>query len=728
MENKQKFFKAKLNDTKKLISYTNNFKELLTNMENSFKINLIPLENSLFNISYIDEEEDFIYIESIYDFEEALKFFETSNKNYLNLVINQKNQSLFKKDTKENYEFIEDGSISAFALPVTTHTNTNTLSILNTNKSPNLKSTLQNDFLIPKIEKNNLNDFNKLNKIEKSEDFKIFSDEENSYLTNFYHMANKNIKKFSNEEIIYGKSPEISIDLEKQSVNKLDLKKNNFEIFYEKTEKKEKRNEEILEDRLKKMEEYSKNNKICEKVYNLKIENDKNNINYINNNNNKKKKQEKQEKIFNNFNNFFVKKKEIKEIKENKEIMKISKKLMKIIFKKEIKEMENEISLELIQILQKYYKDLNNNININNNNKANSIENSNPYSNSKEDKFIEEENKNTQIHNGFSCIICKQNPKIGIRYKCSVCKDYDICENCEIKQSSNHEHPFLKIRSSEVNPVFIKTITFEDNYEAFDNIESNYQTYNTLPNKRNDNNIEKLLNKKFDYNYFDIKDNDIIDYFNKNYNKKSEEKSKLNLIKKSLNLESEDIYEISCLNESDIFNIKISSNEDKVFLHKIFLKIKNVGKKTLPNLFYLKCISNSNEIKGKTVPINFILKEGMVINLEISLEISNLYSGIYLSVWRMQNTQGEFISDEIPLKIKIENDRIIKINSPINKNNDIGNNVNNKNNDKENNKENNKENDKENDKENERKSNRIISLEEFKKLKSIKQKKLQKNE
>jgi hypothetical protein len=148
-------------------------------------------------------------------------------------------------------------------------------------------------------------------------------------------------------------------------------------------------------------------------------------------------------------------------------------------------------------------------------------------------------------------------------------------------------------------------------------------------------------------------------------------------------------------------------------LHKIFLKIKNIGKKNTPNLFYLKCISSPNEIKGKTVPINFILKPSMIINLEISLEISNLNSGIYFSAWRLQNTQGEFFGEEIFLKIKIENDKIII--SP-NKINEIVNN------------DNNMENEKGNDKENEGVSSRIISLEEFRKLKIIKKNRLEKKE
>ncbi len=37
-------------------------------------------------------------------------------------------------------------------------------------------------------------------------------------------------------------------------------------------------------------------------------------------------------------------------------------------------------------------------------------------------------------------------PLIGIRYKCSVCEDFSLCENCEDK--GEHEHPFLKLRTT----------------------------------------------------------------------------------------------------------------------------------------------------------------------------------------------------------------------------------------------------------------------------------------
>lgn len=43
------------------------------------------------------------------------------------------------------------------------------------------------------------------------------------------------------------------------------------------------------------------------------------------------------------------------------------------------------------------------------------------------------------------CDGCEAFPIIGNRYKCSVCEDFDYCENCE--KIKSHNHPFIKIKS-----------------------------------------------------------------------------------------------------------------------------------------------------------------------------------------------------------------------------------------------------------------------------------------
>ena len=55
------------------------------------------------------------------------------------------------------------------------------------------------------------------------------------------------------------------------------------------------------------------------------------------------------------------------------------------------------------------------------------------------------------VHTNIKCQNCNKNPIVGFRYKCSVCKNYNLCEECEEKNEESQEHPhdFIKIRNEE---------------------------------------------------------------------------------------------------------------------------------------------------------------------------------------------------------------------------------------------------------------------------------------
>ena len=68
------------------------------------------------------------------------------------------------------------------------------------------------------------------------------------------------------------------------------------------------------------------------------------------------------------------------------------------------------------------------------------------------------------VHEGIKCQKCFQEPIIGYRYKCSVCNDYDLCQNCEEKNSisEDHQHDFIKIRKNLKKSIFdIKKYSYE---------------------------------------------------------------------------------------------------------------------------------------------------------------------------------------------------------------------------------------------------------------------------
>lgn len=64
------------------------------------------------------------------------------------------------------------------------------------------------------------------------------------------------------------------------------------------------------------------------------------------------------------------------------------------------------------------------------------------------------------VHLNVECDGCGMNPIKGIRYKCSVRKNFDYCETCE--ERLGHEYPMLKIRQAGGAPTVLITMLPED--------------------------------------------------------------------------------------------------------------------------------------------------------------------------------------------------------------------------------------------------------------------------
>jgi hypothetical protein len=55
----------------------------------------------------------------------------------------------------------------------------------------------------------------------------------------------------------------------------------------------------------------------------------------------------------------------------------------------------------------------------------------------------------------INCDGCGEKPIFGVRYKCSVCKNFDYCPNCEDKL--DHDHYFLKIKKRRMRSPKVST-------------------------------------------------------------------------------------------------------------------------------------------------------------------------------------------------------------------------------------------------------------------------------
>lgn len=55
--------------------------------------------------------------------------------------------------------------------------------------------------------------------------------------------------------------------------------------------------------------------------------------------------------------------------------------------------------------------------------------------------------KSPTVHSGVRCDSCGAAPIHGIRYKCYICPNFDVCEQCE--GTISHPHPFIKIKDPE---------------------------------------------------------------------------------------------------------------------------------------------------------------------------------------------------------------------------------------------------------------------------------------
>ena len=297
----------------------------------------------------------------------------------------------------------------------------------------------------------------------------------------------------------------------KEKLQKTEYENNTLKIKLENIENKNKelneklknnendnQNDDIIENKIKTIEE-EKNLEINE----LKKQIEKLNqiINTMNENNNNKMKNLEFEKknLENNINKEF-----------EKGIETITNKL-KFNIQTEISKFQNDLFLKTKDLNSKFFEEQKQNL-------FKKIEESHNRITEEQEENDQIKNKNLQsikqnqqpklIHEGYKCNLCNKTPIIGLRYKCTFCYDFNLCENCyndvlkNKKSHYNNNHKFIKIDkiieksnnskqrvSSVPKSVSNKTETFKVNYANINEYpKDDYSLFNNLSNNNSPQN------------------------------------------------------------------------------------------------------------------------------------------------------------------------------------------------------------------------------------------------
>lgn len=251
--------------------------------------------------------------------------------------------------------------------------------------------------------------------------------------------------------------------------------------------------------------------------------------------------------------------------------------------------------------------------------------------------------KNNGVHDVIKCLRCFTEPIIGNRYKCLVCRNYNLCEKCYKSNllSLDHNHQFIKFnKKNELNiinenskkeNIDIKedkqdiiyenksNIIFEESKDKItDNIIDKSFSVEYEPDiiieenqdKKGQNIINKRNNETNKPNIIIEENNTII---RKKTNKEYNQENKPNIIIEKNQTKTRKNMTDNGYNEENKGNIK---NNDKKFgiketkLIKTPMKGKNINNNYSKNNYSYKCLNkdfNLKILKG-TKEANFILE------------------------------------------------------------------------------------------------------------------------
>lgn len=220
--------------------------------------------------------------------------------------------------------------------------------------------------------------------------------------------------------------------------------------------------------------------------------------------------------------------------------------------------------------------------------------------------------KNISVHTNIMCDGCNINPIVGSRYKCSICKDFDFCEDCE-NNNFDHNHVFIKIRSPDLEPIKIITSTIEE--------ETKQQ-------------LAKKFSKRESDNF----------YYDKLIDLDTNTKQNLNQVQKEITSLSS-----KCLTKNLTFETRNHLNEIRKSI-----KLKNNCYLNWPKPCYFTNIQTESNIYGTATPISEQVNPEKEIFVDICLNLKNVIeSGEYISVWQLQDNKRKFFGEKVIFQIKV---------------------------------------------------------------------------
>ena len=197
------------------------------------------------------------------------------------------------------------------------------------------------------------------------------------------------------------------------------------------------------------------------------------------------------------------------------------------------------------------------------------------------------------VHKEIKCNKCNKKPIVGFRYKCTICDNYNLCEQCE--ENTDHIHDFIKINEEEKEE-------------------------------------EKILSEKI---------NDIIISDNNNENK-------INISDEIIKNKDEEKYSFKILSKDEEFFISNNSNYEKVSII-----LKNDGNLDWPEFETKLICDTNNSLLGFNDIVLPPLKIGHHDTIYIELNIpSEIPLDSYIVCINF-NIKGKNYGEQIKIKVNI---------------------------------------------------------------------------